>query len=284
MLIWCACMGRTSVPERNPELKAPRTRLKNQAIVQAMLILLLRTPSAPFKRSSQSSGASTPLPSSGSYRGRNDAFPTASSQSCKLKRAFDVCFSACLLLLATPLLAVIALVIKIEDRGPILYRHRRIGKRGCAFDCLKFRTMHTDADKHLQTILKQDPEARQEWGRIFKLKNDPRITRFGKVLRRTSLDELPQFINVLRNDMSVVGPRPVTKEELRDYYGQLAHVYCSQKPGITGPWQIGDRHDIQSYQERVQQDVEYILSRSFFLDLRIVARTVLRLLNGHGAC
>ena len=199
------------------------------------------------------------------------------------KRHFDIVFSLVALMLSMPLFMIIGLLIKLQDGGPIFYGHRRITATGKEFVCWKFRTMVIDADKKLKEILASDPAALAEWLKRYKLKNDPRITRLGKFLRKTSLDELPQFFNVLKGDMSVVGARPVVPRELSDYYKESAGLYCSIKPGITGPWQVGKRNDTDDYDERVKQDVWYIQNCSLWLDVKIIAKTILRILRPRGA-
>ena len=203
------------------------------------------------------------------------------------KRSFDVVFSLLVLLLCSPLFLLIALFIKLDSRGPVLFRHRRIMATGREFSCLKFRTMVVDADRRLEQLLEENPELRQEWAQHFKLRNDPRITRIGRFLRRTSLDELPQFFNVLKGEMSVVGARPVVGRELEDYYKgngeESAGRYCSMKPGITGPWQVMKRSDTEDYQERVELDDWYVLNYSLKTDLIIIAKTVACIFTGKGA-
>jgi len=200
------------------------------------------------------------------------------------KRGFDVIFSLLFLLLASPFMLVIALLIKLSDGGPALYAHERVTSRGRRFKCLKFRTMRVGADQELETLLAGDPVLREEWERHFKLKDDPRVTGIGHFLRRASLDELPQFINVLKGDMSVVGARPIVGRELREYYkNNSAGLYCSMKPGITGPWQAGKRSDTDDYNERVRLDDWYILNFSLWTDIKIICRTVVSLFKGKGA-
>jgi exopolysaccharide biosynthesis polyprenyl glycosylphosphotransferase len=199
------------------------------------------------------------------------------------KRLFDVLFSLLVIFATLPLTLLIALLIKLNDWGPIFYGHRRIMVSGKEFSCLKFRTMRVDADKKLKKILENDPEARKEWEQTFKLKNDPRVTRVGYFLRKTSLDELPQFINVLKGEMSVVGARPIVQQELCDYYKENGGIYCSIKPGITGPWQVGKRSDAEDYQERVELDTWYVVNRNFWLDMKIICQTVVKILRGSGA-
>ncbi|MEO0972370.1 MAG: sugar transferase, partial [Pseudomonadota bacterium] len=165
--------------------------------------------------------------------------------------------------------------------GPILFRQRRIGRRGEMFSCWKFRTMVPDAQQALQRVLDADPAARAEWQRDQKLRDDPRVTRIGNFLRRTSLDELPQLLNVLRGEMSLVGPRPVVKDELVRY-GSRARYYLSVKPGLTGLWQISGRNDT-SYSRRVALDVFYVKNCSLQFDIWILWRTVGVVLCGFGA-
>lgn len=199
------------------------------------------------------------------------------------KRLFDVLFSLAVLALTAPICAVVAMLIKLHDRGPILYRHRRISVTGKPFDCLKFRTMHVDADQRLQAILDNDPAARREWETTFKLKSDPRVTPLGRILRRTSLDELPQFLNVLKGDMSVVGARPIVEAELCGHYQENGGLYCSMKPGITGPWQVSQRSDTPDYAQRIALDSWYAFNHSLWVDLRIIAKTVVSVITGRGA-
>ena len=199
------------------------------------------------------------------------------------KRGFDLVFASIALFFTLPVTLIIALLIKLESRGPVFYRHRRIAAAGKEFDCLKFRTMCVGADGKLQTMLAQNTVLREEWQRTFKLKNDPRVTRIGRFLRRTSLDELPQFLNVLKGEMSVVGARPIVIRELNDFYKESAGRYCSMKPGITGPWQVGGRSDIEDYKERVELDDWYILNYSLWTDLKIIAKTVRCMWRGKGA-
>lgn len=197
-----------------------------------------------------------------------------------IKRAFDVCASLFLLLLAAPLFVVIGLLVAL-DGGPIIYRHARVGKGIRPFDCLKFRTMMLDADGCLQEYLSYHPQAKAEWVRDQKLVFDPRVTPTGKFLRATSLDELPQLINVLRGDMSLVGPRPVTSAEL-SHYNRHVSEYASVLPGITGLWQVSGRNDL-SYERRVELDCEYVRQHTLFMDFKILLRTVGVLLSRRGA-
>jgi lipopolysaccharide/colanic/teichoic acid biosynthesis glycosyltransferase len=175
-------------------------------------------------------------------------------------------------------------LIKLGDGGPVLYAHERITSRGRKFKCLKFRTMRVGADQELAALLADDPALREEWEKHFKLKDDPRVTRIGRFLRHASLDEFPQFINVLKGDMSVVGARPIVGRELREYYkNDSAGLYCSMKPGVTGPWQVGKRSDTDDYDERVRLDDWYILNSSLWTDVKIIVKTVAALFKGKGA-
>lgn len=203
------------------------------------------------------------------------------------KRIFDVVFSSAVLFLTAPLMLLVMLLIKLDSRGPIFYRHRRIMATGREFECLKFRTMVVDADRQLERLLADDPELAAEWRKNYKLKKDPRITRVGRFLRRTSLDEFPQFFNVLRGEMSVVGARPVVGRELEEYYKgngeQSAGLYVSMKPGITGPWQVMKRNDMDDYSERVELDDWYVLNYSLRSDILIILKTIRCMFSGKGA-
>jgi exopolysaccharide biosynthesis polyprenyl glycosylphosphotransferase len=199
------------------------------------------------------------------------------------KRAFDIFFSLTAIIITLPLWLIIVILIKIEDGGPIFYKHPRVMESGKKFSCIKFRTMHLNADQRLEALLEQNPLLREEWTQTYKLKNDPRITRLGKFLRRTSLDELPQFLNILAGQMSVVGARPVVSEELEKYYENSALTYCAMKPGLTGPWQIGERSDTGEYSERVALDNWYMLNNSIWLDTKIIFLTIWRIIRPKGA-
>lgn len=196
------------------------------------------------------------------------------------KRCFDISASAALLFLLAPLFGAAWLCGRLS-RAPAFYGHERIGRLGRPFTCYKFRTMVPDADTVLARLLATDPAARREWEAGFKLRNDPRITRLGAVLRRISMDELPQIWNVFIGDMSLVGPRPVVDEEL-DHYGAEVMVYLSVRPGITGLWQVGGRNDA-SYEKRVVLDRSYVRNWSIASDLAILWRTVKVVLSRVGA-
>ena len=199
------------------------------------------------------------------------------------KRSFDLIFSVVILICTLPITLFIAALVKLNDGGPVFYRHKRITAAGKKFNCLKFRTMRVNADKELERLLNEDDKVREEWEKSFKLKNDPRISRIGGFLRRTSLDEFPQFINVIRGDMSVVGARPIIGKELNGFYKESAGRYCSMKPGITGPWQVGRRSNVEAYQERIELDDWYILNYSLWTDIKIIVKTVYCMIVGKGA-
>ncbi|WP_027187476.1 undecaprenyl-phosphate galactose phosphotransferase WbaP [Desulfovibrio cuneatus] len=205
----------------------------------------------------------------------------ADARRLQLKRCLDVCLTAVCCLAGLPLFALLALCIRLDSKGPVLFTQRRIGREGKAFNVYKFRTMQVDAEAALQGYLAQNPEAVAEWEASQKLKDDPRITKVGHFLRRTSLDELPQLINVLRGEMSVVGPRPIVPDEV-DKYGEGYAAYARCLPGITGLWQISGRSDT-SYEERVALDAFYMNNWSVWLDIYIVLRTVPVVLGRRGA-
>lgn len=189
------------------------------------------------------------------------------------KRLFDVCFSSCVLLLGSPAFLLIALLIKLTSKGPIVYTSKRVGRNGKVIHCYKFRSMVIDAQERLERLLLTNPAKQQEWERFRKLKHDPRITSIGHFLRKTSLDELPQFVNVLRGELSVVGPRPVTEEEVHDFYKEHAPIILSMKPGITGLWQVSDRNNC-SLQQRAEIERKYVEHYSFWNDCLIALKTV----------
>ncbi|HUN74972.1 MAG TPA: sugar transferase [Steroidobacteraceae bacterium] len=197
-----------------------------------------------------------------------------------LKRLLDILGAIVLGLVFLPLMLVIVVLLGREG-GPAIYRHRRIGRDGRAFECLKFRSMVPDADRVLRELLERQPELKAEWVRDHKLRGDPRVTALGRFLRRTSLDELPQLWNVLRGEMSLVGPRPVVREELMRY-GRSLPVYLSAKPGITGLWQVTGRNDTD-YRRRVALDVYYVRKQNLLLDLYILLKTTRVVLGGGGA-
>jgi undecaprenyl-phosphate galactose phosphotransferase len=198
-----------------------------------------------------------------------------------IKRLFDVVVSVLLIALLLPVLLVITGFVAWGG-GPVLYGHKRIGRGDRPFKCLKFRTMAVDSDKILANLIATDPEIAREWRQNFKLENDPRITAIGRFLRKTSLDELPQLINVIRGEMSLVGPRPVVADELRYYYGENAVYYHMVRPGITGLWQVSGRSQT-TYDRRVFLDTCYVRNWNLWTDVAILFNTVPSVLGGDGA-
>jgi Undecaprenyl-phosphate galactose phosphotransferase WbaP len=196
------------------------------------------------------------------------------------KRLLDVVGTVVLGIVFAPLIAVIVLLMR-RTGGSVIYRHRRVGRGGRMFYCLKFRTMVPNADQVLLELLEANAELQAEWVRDHKLRNDPRVTSLGRFLRRTSLDELPQLLNVLRGEMSLVGPRPVVREELLRY-GRNVGTYLAAKPGITGLWQVTGRNDTD-YRRRVVLDTYYVRNQNLLLDLYILAKTTGVVLGGNGA-
>ena len=188
-----------------------------------------------------------------------------------LKRSGDVVFSAAVLGLGSPLFLLLAVLVKLSSPGPVFYVQNRVGRGYRPFGCIKFRTMRPDADAVLAQVLERSPEMRAEFERDFKLKNDPRITPIGRFLRRSSLDELPQFLNVLRGEMSVVGPRPIVNKEI-SRYGDYMDEVLAVRPGLTGLWQVSGRNNL-SYAKRVRLDLAYARGRTLLLDLAIILRT-----------
>jgi exopolysaccharide production protein ExoY len=199
-----------------------------------------------------------------------------------LKRIFDLIFTSLVLLLGSPVFLLIALAVKISSSGSIFFFHERIGRGGKPFLCYKFRTMYSDADQRLEALLNENSELRHEWEETQKLKNDPRVTPVGAFLRKTSLDELPQFWNVLKGDLSVVGPRPVVKHEVAKHFGEKAGIILSIRPGLTGLWQVSGRNDM-AYAMRIQLDELYVDTQSLRLDLKLIAKTIPAMLFSRGA-
>ncbi len=188
-----------------------------------------------------------------------------------IKNLFDILFSLFILVAFIPLFLIIALLIKLSSRGPIFFLQERIGKNNVPFKCIKFRTMYPEAKDILQNLLNKDEKIKKEFEETHKIKNDPRITTIGKLLRKTSLDELPQFFNVLKNEMSIVGPRPIVKAEKKKYGKNLIKV-LSIKPGITGLWQVSGRNNL-TYKKRVMLDINYVKNYNLLMDIRILIRT-----------
>ena len=199
----------------------------------------------------------------------------------KSKRIFDVLIASITLIVFLPLFAFVVLLLKLTDPGPVIFRHIRVGQGGRRFACFKFRSMVLDSDKVLKTLLESDPAARKEWDRTQKLANDPRITPVGKFLRQSSLDELPQLINVIRGDMSLVGPRPIVPSELTRYGDKLS-LYLLARPGITGIWQVSGRNDC-GYDRRIEMDANYVRNWRFSTDFVILLRTLGAVLAQRGS-
>ena len=199
-----------------------------------------------------------------------------------LTATMNIVVALAVVLFLLPVMLLVALAVYAQDGGPILFAHRRIGLNGRYFYCLKFRSMAADAERRLEALLASDPVARAEWRRDHKLRRDPRVTPLGAFLRKSSLDELPQLLNVLRGDMSLVGPRPIVEAEVAKY-GRRFRDYCAVKPGITGLWQVSGRSDT-SYRTRVALDCFYARRRNVGLDAYIIACTVPAVLTRRGSC
>lgn len=201
--------------------------------------------------------------------------------SAAMIRLFDVVSSLLLLLAAMPFMLLLAIALQIDSPGRLFFVQQRVGRGGRMFPCVKFRTMCENADEVLARHLATCERARDEWARDHKLRNDPRITRVGVWVRRLSLDEFPQLLNILAGHMSVVGPRPIVRAEIVRYGHHFAS-YCSVRPGLTGLWQVSGRNDV-TYDERVALDCRYVASKSLRTDLNIVLRTVPAMLGAKGA-
>ncbi len=200
-----------------------------------------------------------------------------------IKRSFDIVFSFVALVLAFPILLILSVLIVVESPGWPIYKARRVGKGGKEFYCYKLRSMYKDADNRLKEILEKDPAKREEWEKYRKLKDDPRVTRIGRIIRKLSLDELPQFFNVLKGEMSVVGPRAVTREEIDKYYREEGkYYYYLVSPGITGLWQVSGRNE-KDYDFRVKTDIWYVENWSFWLDIVIILKTIPAVIRSEGA-
>jgi undecaprenyl-phosphate galactose phosphotransferase len=198
-----------------------------------------------------------------------------------VKRTFDAMVSLFFLPLLLPLIGIFGILIKLNSPGPVFYKHARVGRHGRQFLVYKFRSMYNDSEDRLAKVLESGRGTRQEWDTFYKLKNDPRITTMGKFLRRTSLDELPQIFNVLKGEMSLVGPRPVLRKELTKYYKEYEDYYNLVRPGITGLWQVSGRNGV-TYDGRVRLDTWYVLNWSVWLDMVILFRTINVVLKKEG--
>ena len=190
----------------------------------------------------------------------------------QLKRFADIFFSSILIVISSPLIILICVLIKLESRGPIIFKQKRIGKNLKNFNCYKFRTMSEEAEDILRELLSRNPELGEEFIKTQKIKNDPRITNIGRILRKTSLDELPQFINILKGDMHLIGPRPIVESE-KIRYGKYLDEVFSVRPGVTGLWQVSGRNKL-SYKRRVELDLIYVKNANLKLDLNIFVRTI----------
>ena len=198
-----------------------------------------------------------------------------------IKRAFDLLFTICGGLCILPFLLVIAVMVAVDNKGNVIFAHRRIGRDGKEFKCYKFQTMIPNAQEALEKYLAENPEARKEWEESFKLTDDPRVTKLGSILRKTSLDEMPQLWNVIKGDMSLVGPRPIVAKEI-ERYGEYFREYAMVSPGITGMWQASGRSDT-TYEERVEMDTWYVRNWSVWIDLMYLFKTVKIVFTGKGA-
>ena len=198
-----------------------------------------------------------------------------------IKRAFDLLFTICGGLCILPFLLVIAVMVAVDNKGNVIFAHRRIGRDGKEFKCYKFQTMIPNAQEALEKYLAENPAARKEWEESFKLTDDPRVTKLGNILRKTSLDEMPQLWNVIRGDMSLVGPRPIVAKEI-ERYGEYFREYAMVTPGITGMWQASGRSDT-TYEERVEMDTWYVRNWSVWIDLMYLFKTVKIVFTGKGA-
>ncbi|WP_286906553.1 sugar transferase [Clostridium sp. UBA1652] len=194
------------------------------------------------------------------------------------KRIFDIVSSTLLLIILSPLFLILIVLVKLDSKGPVFFGHKRIGYKGETISVYKFRSMVQNAEEVLRNFT---PEQKAEFEKNFKLDDDPRVTKIGAFLRKTSLDELPQLINIIKGDMSVVGPRPIVQKEVAKY-GKYADKLFSVKPGLTGFWQANGRSDT-TYDERVQMDMYYIDNRSTLLDIRILFKTVIAVIRKEGA-
>lgn len=195
-----------------------------------------------------------------------------------LKRFIDIIIGTIGLIVCIPIFIIIGIAIKIDSKGPVFFKHKRIGKHGKKLEIYKFRTMIENAEEAMKNFTE---EQKKEFAENFKLENDPRVTRVGKILRKTSLDELPQIINILKGEMSIIGPRPIVKSEL-EKYGSNQDKFLSVAPGLTGYWAANGRSDV-SYEERMALELYYVNNRSLILDMKIFFKTIGSVLKGRGA-
>lgn len=197
-----------------------------------------------------------------------------------IKRIIDILLSSIGLIILSPIFCVISIAIKLDSKGPVFYKHKRIGKDGKTIYLYKFRSMYTDSKERLEILLK-NPDIKKEWNENFKLENDPRITKVGNFLRKTSLDELPQLLNILKGEMSIIGPRPVIDEEL-EKYGQNKKKFLSVTPGLTGWWACNGR-SATTYEDRMKLELYYVENQSLLLDIKCFFKTITTVLNRQGA-
>ena len=190
------------------------------------------------------------------------------------KRIVDIILGCIGLVLLSPVFLILAICIKIDSKGPVIFAHKRIGKNGKKFNMYKFRSMYENAEEMIENF---NEEQKREWQENFKLENDPRITKVGKFLRKTSLDELPQIINIIKGDLSIIGPRPIVDEEL-EKYGENKEKFLSITPGLTGYWQANGRSNT-TYEERMQMELYYIDNQSLWLDIKIFFKTIVSVLK-----
>ncbi len=197
-----------------------------------------------------------------------------------IKRGIDIFLSLIGLIILSPIFCIIAIFIKLDSKGPVFYKHKRIGKNGKIIYLYKFRSMYMDSKERLEMLLK-NPDIKREWEENFKLENDPRITKVGSFLRKTSLDELPQLLNILKGEMSIIGPRPVIDEEL-EKYGKNKDKFLSVTPGLTGWWACNGR-SATTYEDRMKLELYYVENQSFVLDIKCFFKTITTVLNRQGA-
>lgn len=197
-----------------------------------------------------------------------------------IKRTFDFIISGLSLILLSPIFLLIAVLIKFDSKGKVFYKHKRIGKNGEYIYLYKFRSMYSDSKERLEKML-EDPKIRKEWEENYKLDNDPRITKIGSILRKTSLDELPQLFNILVGDMSIVGPRPVIDDEIKKY-GSNKDKLLSVTPGLTGWWACNGR-SCTSYEDRMKLELYYVDHRSILLDIKVIIKTAISVIKRDGA-
>ena len=216
----------------------------------------------------------------GAHGAAGVTLPSRDVATLVLQRCLDLTIATLCLLVLWPIMLIAACAVAIGSPGPVFYIQPRLGRDGEIFGCLKFRTMRVDADRLLRDLLESSAAIQEIWKREQKLRDDPRITPFGHILRRYSIDELPQLLNVLRGEMSIVGPRPIVEAEIERYAARFSD-YCRVKPGLTGLWQISGRNSV-SYQRRVELDSHYVRTKSLRGDLWILVRTVPVVLRGTG--